>query len=399
MQMLAQVKRMLAALPPPDPRQPSSSAEAKEREEKRRHLVAAAGRDRDAHQRRERAAQEALHQPVHARGGLRDLLRRRCGARSRSAAPRNFPELGGRKLYGELTMIVTVDHDGRVLETEVVRDLGQHDAGPPRPGDRARGRRPSAASTTPCAARPTRSWWSRASGSRATRRWKPSSRANERRPLLRDRQPGRAQPLALDPRALCRADRPAHGLRQAPGRRCDGFAADRAALPRARRRAAATSPCPSSSRPPRWPTRSARARGWPAPATRCASMASGCSPTTPTASGWCATSAQRRRRPGRARPAAGRRRRRGGRRAGAAAGRARRGAVVIANRTPAKAQALVDSHAALARAAGAELLACGLDDIAGCVRRRRQRHAPAAWPAAPCRCRAACCARAPWPTT
>ncbi|HYD74912.1 shikimate dehydrogenase [Ramlibacter sp.] len=37
--------------------------------------------------------------------------------------------------------------------------------------------------------------------------------------------------------------------------------------------------------------------------------------------------------------------------------------VVIANRTPAKAQALVDGHATIAQ--GAELLACGLDDIAG----------------------------------
>ena len=36
----------------------------------------------------------------------------------------NFPEQGGRKLYGELTMIVTVNHDGRVLETEVVQGSG-----------------------------------------------------------------------------------------------------------------------------------------------------------------------------------------------------------------------------------------------------------------------------------
>ena len=36
----------------------------------------------------------------------------------------NFPEQGGKKLYGELTMIVTVNHDGRVLETEVVQGSG-----------------------------------------------------------------------------------------------------------------------------------------------------------------------------------------------------------------------------------------------------------------------------------
>ena len=34
---------------------------------------------------------------------------------------RNFPEDRGKKLYGELTMNVTVDVAGRVVETEVVR--------------------------------------------------------------------------------------------------------------------------------------------------------------------------------------------------------------------------------------------------------------------------------------
>ncbi|MBI3531357.1 MAG: TonB family protein, partial [Burkholderiales bacterium] len=36
----------------------------------------------------------------------------------------NFPEAGGKKLYGELTMMVTVNHDGRVLATEVVESSG-----------------------------------------------------------------------------------------------------------------------------------------------------------------------------------------------------------------------------------------------------------------------------------
>ena len=36
----------------------------------------------------------------------------------------NFPEHKGQKLYGELVMIMTVNHDGRVLETEVVQGSG-----------------------------------------------------------------------------------------------------------------------------------------------------------------------------------------------------------------------------------------------------------------------------------
>jgi protein TonB len=36
----------------------------------------------------------------------------------------NFPEVAGRKLYGELTMIVTVNFDGKVLDTEVAQTSG-----------------------------------------------------------------------------------------------------------------------------------------------------------------------------------------------------------------------------------------------------------------------------------
>jgi protein TonB len=36
----------------------------------------------------------------------------------------NFPQSAGKKLYGELTMVVTVNHDGRVIDTEVVQSSG-----------------------------------------------------------------------------------------------------------------------------------------------------------------------------------------------------------------------------------------------------------------------------------
>ena len=36
----------------------------------------------------------------------------------------NFPAVAGKKLYGDLTMIVTVNFDGRVLGTEVVASSG-----------------------------------------------------------------------------------------------------------------------------------------------------------------------------------------------------------------------------------------------------------------------------------
>jgi protein TonB len=46
-----------------------------------------------------------------------DQLRRRIEDRG----TRDFPEHQGRKLYGELTMNVTIDARGRVVEAEVVR--------------------------------------------------------------------------------------------------------------------------------------------------------------------------------------------------------------------------------------------------------------------------------------
>ena len=46
-----------------------------------------------------------------------DALRRRIEDRG----TRDFPSHNGRKLYGELTMNVTVDAAGRVVDTEIVR--------------------------------------------------------------------------------------------------------------------------------------------------------------------------------------------------------------------------------------------------------------------------------------
>jgi len=46
-----------------------------------------------------------------------DQLRRKIEDRG----TRNFPEYQGHKLYGELTMNVTVDADGKVVDCEVVR--------------------------------------------------------------------------------------------------------------------------------------------------------------------------------------------------------------------------------------------------------------------------------------
>ena len=37
----------------------------------------------------------------------------------------NFPQVGGQKLYGQLTMVITVDARGRLVQTEVAKTSGQ----------------------------------------------------------------------------------------------------------------------------------------------------------------------------------------------------------------------------------------------------------------------------------
>ena len=84
-QLLTQLRQQVAALPPLDPRL-SSDAQAK----------------------------EAVYAVYY------DALRRKV----EDKGTENFPENKGKKLYGELVMILTVNHDGRVLSTEIVQGSG-----------------------------------------------------------------------------------------------------------------------------------------------------------------------------------------------------------------------------------------------------------------------------------
>ena len=123
MLMLGQVRQMLAAMPPPDPRQPANSPESREREEKRRRLVRTLAEierriNEENARPKKRYISPATREEVYA--VYYDGLRRRIEDRG----TQNFPEMAGRKLYGELTMIVTVNFDGRVLDTEVVETSG-----------------------------------------------------------------------------------------------------------------------------------------------------------------------------------------------------------------------------------------------------------------------------------
>lgn len=122
-QLLAQIKKQLASMPPPDPTQPANNPAQAEREEKRKQLVKILAEierriNEENARPKKRYISPATREEVYA--VYYDELRRKIEEKGTV----NFPELAGKKLYGELTMIVTVNFDGSVIDTEVVQTSG-----------------------------------------------------------------------------------------------------------------------------------------------------------------------------------------------------------------------------------------------------------------------------------
>jgi protein TonB len=122
-QLLAQIRRELALLPPPDPKRDEGTPDERAQEERRRQLVQILAEiekriNEENARPKKRYISPATREEVYAM--YYDALRRKIEERG----TRNFPEFQGRKLYGELTMNVTVDAEGRVVETEIVRGSG-----------------------------------------------------------------------------------------------------------------------------------------------------------------------------------------------------------------------------------------------------------------------------------
>ncbi|MCG3190720.1 MAG: hypothetical protein LKCHEGNO_03542 [Burkholderiaceae bacterium] len=118
-QLLAQVRRQVAMLPPPDPKRDAGDPQEREQEERRRQLLKLLAeiekRINDENARpKKRYISPATREEVYA--AYYDQLRRRIEDRG----TRDFPEYQGKKLYGELTMNVTVDTAGRVVEADIV---------------------------------------------------------------------------------------------------------------------------------------------------------------------------------------------------------------------------------------------------------------------------------------
>lgn len=119
MQLLAQMRREAALMPPDsgaDQGTPEQRAERERRRQMIKQLAEIEKRINEENARpRKRYVSPATSEAVYA--VYYDAMRRKIEDRG----TRDFPEVQGRKLYGELTMNVTVDARGRVVEAEVVR--------------------------------------------------------------------------------------------------------------------------------------------------------------------------------------------------------------------------------------------------------------------------------------
>lgn len=123
-QFLAQLRAEVQQLPPPDPQRDQGQPKAQELEERRRRLLRQLAEierrvNEESARPRKRYVSPATREVPYAR--YYDALRRRIEARG----TQDFPHVQGKKLYGELTMGITVDTQGRVLGTEVLKPSGQ----------------------------------------------------------------------------------------------------------------------------------------------------------------------------------------------------------------------------------------------------------------------------------
>lgn len=121
--LLNEIKKQLTAMPPPDPRVANATPEQAEREQKRRQLIDLLAEielriNLENARPKKRYISPATSEVAYA--VYYDNLRHAIEDKGTA----NFPQVNGAKLYGELTMVVTVNFDGQILATEIVKSSG-----------------------------------------------------------------------------------------------------------------------------------------------------------------------------------------------------------------------------------------------------------------------------------
>ncbi len=121
--MLTQVRKQLSSMPQFDPREAANQRDREQQDEKRKQLIKLLAEiekriNEENARPKKRYISPATREEVYA--VYYDSLRRKV----EDKGTENFPEHAGKKLYGELVMVLTVNHDGRVVETEIVQGSG-----------------------------------------------------------------------------------------------------------------------------------------------------------------------------------------------------------------------------------------------------------------------------------
>lgn len=121
--LLAHVRQQLMAMAVPDPKVSRDNPERVAQEQKRRLLLKELAEIErriklDSQKPRKRYVGPSTRAEAYAI--YYDHLRRAIEHKGTT----NFPAVAGRKLYGELTMVVTVDQRGRIVATEVATSSG-----------------------------------------------------------------------------------------------------------------------------------------------------------------------------------------------------------------------------------------------------------------------------------
>jgi protein TonB len=124
MRLLTQIKQELSALTQDPAGETTQAPERQAQQERHRQLTRELAQIEQKVQRtqggpRKRFISPATREAVYAL--YYDKLRRTIETRGTL----NFPQVGGQKLYGQLTMAITVDARGRLVQTEVARTSGQ----------------------------------------------------------------------------------------------------------------------------------------------------------------------------------------------------------------------------------------------------------------------------------
>jgi periplasmic protein TonB len=120
--LLTSIRQQLAAMPPVVPNAVQSPQEVAQEDRRKQLLKLLAEIEKRINEENSRPKKRYISPSTReeAYAVYYDKMRRRI----EDKGTENFPQLAGNKLYGELTMLLTINYDGKVLTTDVVQSSG-----------------------------------------------------------------------------------------------------------------------------------------------------------------------------------------------------------------------------------------------------------------------------------